>query len=235
MAVELAEVAAGLPVAASFALVGGITSLREGRRRSALNEVMHELRRPLQVLTLALPQSQSGNQAIRSSLRLAVDALDQLDREINGGRAEAVFSPVRVGPLVEAAAERGGSQARLAGRQLRTRLGAGDPWVEGSSFELAQAVDNLITNAVEHGDGEVTVEVDRGSRSVSIRVCDEGRLPGSFGWRRHRLPGRGHRHGHGLRVVRRIAASHGGSFRLTRSADRTVADLRLPLRLEGPR
>src|SRR3954447_25761137 len=55
MALELAEVAAGLPMAASFALAGGLTTLREGRRRSSLNAAMHELRRPLQVLTLALP------------------------------------------------------------------------------------------------------------------------------------------------------------------------------------
>src|SRR6187200_2889348 len=136
MAVELAEVAAGLPVAASFALVGGIGSLREGRRRSALNAAIHELRRPLQVLTLALPESQSGDGAVGSSLRLAADALGRLDREINGEQTEAHFSPVRIGSLVEEAVRRGEGQANLAGRRLRLRGEAGEFWVEGNPLEL---------------------------------------------------------------------------------------------------
>jgi hypothetical protein len=37
------------------------------------------------------------------------------------------------------------------------------------------------------------------------------------------------RHGHGLRIVRRAAARHGGSFRLRRSADGGEALLDLPL------
>jgi signal transduction histidine kinase len=236
MAVALAEVAAGLPVAASFALAGGITSLREGRRRSALNEAIHELRRPLQVLALALPEAELSKRAVGSSLRLAADALEQLDREINGGPAEVGFSPVRVGSLVEGAVGRGESQAKLAGRHLRVRGDAGELWVEGNPLELAQAMDNLISNSIEHGGGEVIVEVDSTDRLVCIRVRDEGLHSGSFSWRRCRPRGRRcHRHGHGLRVVGRTAASHGGSFRLSRSAEGTVATLRLPLRREGPR
>ena len=60
MTMELAEIAAGLPLAASFALAGGINTLREGRRRAALNEAMHELRRPLQALSLALLTDPAG-------------------------------------------------------------------------------------------------------------------------------------------------------------------------------
>ena len=75
MAMELAELAAGLPVAASFAAARGISSFREGRRRTSLNEAMHELRRPLQILSLALPARAGEDAAVDSSLRLATAPL----------------------------------------------------------------------------------------------------------------------------------------------------------------
>ncbi|HET7417258.1 MAG TPA: HAMP domain-containing sensor histidine kinase [Solirubrobacterales bacterium] len=227
MAVELAEVAAGLPLAASFALVSGISSLREGRRRSSLNEAMHELRRPLQVLALSLPTAESSGGAVGSSLRLATDALNRLDREINGAAAEEAFSPVPLRPLIDECVRRWKNQAEVLERQLRVGSKSGDPEVEGDRFELSQAMDNLISNALRHGSGQVTVEVLCGGRYVCIRVSDEGVAtgrPGGF------IRNRTRRHGHGLRVVRRTAAGHGGSFELTRSAEGTVACLRLPLR-----
>jgi len=48
-----------------------------------------------------------------------------------------------------------------------------------------------------------------------------------------RLAGR-RRHGHGLRIVRRVAARHGGSFRLRRSPSGTEACLELPLSGANP-
>lgn len=228
MPVELAEVAAGLPLAASFALAGGITTLREGRRRSALNEAMHELRRPLQVLTLALPSSGLTDEAVDSALLLAADALGRLDREINGVSAEEVFSPVPIRLLVDECVGRWENQADLLERKLRMEWKGGDPLVEGNRFELAQAMDNLISNAFEHGRGSVTVQVASGEGRVAIRVMDEGAALGA--------PGRSirdrRRHGHGLRVVRRTAATHGGDFEFKRSPEGAVACLQLPLRPE---
>src|SRR4051812_5911259 len=111
MAVELAEVAAGLPVAASLALAGGITNFREGRRRSALNEAMHELRRPLQVLSLAVPDRSHEAAPIESSLRLATAALERLDREINGAILEESVTEVSVDNLIAEALQRWKSAA----------------------------------------------------------------------------------------------------------------------------
>src|SRR3954451_21537207 len=106
MAVELAEVAAGLPVAASLALAGGITNLREGRRRAALNEAMHELRRPLQILSRPLPDHSQEAARVESSLELATGALERLDREINGSGLEEMVTEVSVDDLVDAAVRR---------------------------------------------------------------------------------------------------------------------------------
>jgi signal transduction histidine kinase len=235
MAVELAEVAAGLPMAASFALAGGITSLREGRRRSALNEAMHELRRPLQALSLALPTRLPDDVAVSSSLRLAAAALERLDGEINGSPPEAdAHTPLAARPLLEESLTRWRAAAKLTGRDLRFVWRAGEPTVRADRCELSQAVDNLISNALEHGGGIVDIEARRRGGWLSISVCDCGPppqmpRPGTGGLSRGR-------HGHGLRVVARVARAHGGSFSLQQRGWGTEATLRLPLdRSELPR
>ncbi|HEX3041373.1 MAG TPA: HAMP domain-containing sensor histidine kinase [Solirubrobacterales bacterium] len=231
MAVELAEIAAGLPVAASFAMATGITAFREGRRRSSLNEAIHELRRPLQALALSLPGDSRRAEAIGSSLRMAAAAVDRLDREVNGGLAEAVPEPVALRPIVESAVGRWRLRAAAEGRPLRLRWSAGAVELRGSAAELTQAVDNLISNALEHGGGEIAVEVCQEGDLVNVEVGDGGVSAKASKPRRLRGRARGarRRHGHGLRIVRRVAARHGGSFRLHRSPHGTTARLALPL------
>jgi signal transduction histidine kinase len=224
MTIELSELAAGLPMAASFALAVGMTAVREDRRRTALNEAMHELRRPLQALSLALPP---GSDSVDSTLRLTADALERLDRAINGGSLEPRPEPVAVRVLLEQALGRWETQAALAGVELRLDPGIGDTTVVGDPLALAQAVDNLINNAIEHGGRTVVVEAVREGRLLRISVRDSG---GSSSRRvcGRRLPGPS-RHGNGLRVVSRVARAHGGEFELRRSGHGTSASLRLPL------
>lgn len=237
MTVELAEIAAGLPMAASFAVAGGITSFREGRRRASLNEAMHELRRPLQVLALSLPADTREEEACDSSLRMATAALERLDREINGGPAEKGLKPVAMKALVEAAVRRWKPAAALRGKGLQLLWRTNALTVVGGEFELAQALDNLINNGIQHGGGTVTIE----AREVDCRLrlaVRNSNSPSPARGKRERWPGRtriggSHRHGHGLRVVARIAADHGGSFRLLQSKGGTEARLELPLPGEG--
>jgi two-component system, OmpR family, sensor histidine kinase TctE len=232
----LAEVLAGFPLAASFAIAGGIGLFREGRRRSALNEAIHELRRPLQVLALSLPSDTENAPALNSSLHMATAAVDRLDREINGGGAPAASAPIALRSVVEEALERWRGRAAIARRPLSLAWKARDPLLRGDGVELGQALDNLISNAFEHGGGEVRIEALEDRDLLRIVVLDEGRVGhsqrrGGIGIGA-RLRGRG-RHGHGLRVVRRVAAQHGGSFRLRRSSRGVEARLELPL--EGDR
>lgn len=234
MTVELAEVAAGLPLAASFALAGGINTLREGRRRTALNEAMHELRRPLQTLSLALPTDPARGEAVNSSLRLAAAALDRLDREINGDSPEPEVACVPVKSLLEEAVQRWGPQAAMAGGGIRLRWRSDEQWVEGDRFELVQAVDNLISNAVDHGGGSVTIEGRRDGTWLLISICDFGGKANEMR-RLRRRPRRASRsrHGHGLRVVARVARTHGGSFGMRWTERGAEARMRLPLYLTG--
>jgi signal transduction histidine kinase len=214
-------------MAASLALAGGITTLREGRRRSALNEAMHELRRPLQVLSLALPDRLPADAAVDSSLRLAADALDRLDRRINGN--EAAVAAVRFSPrsLLAEAVLRWKGQAALAGGSLTLRWRAGEAAVAVDPIGFAQAVDNLISNAIEHGGAKVTVEAWTAGRFLAVSVRDSGR-PASAAGRRGRRS-RGGRRGHGLRLVSGFSSAAGGSFELRREAGGSVATIRLPL------
>jgi signal transduction histidine kinase len=232
MAVELAEIAAGLPMAASFALVGGISSFREGRRRASLNEAVHELRRPLQALALSLPDGQEEDRACDSSLRLAAAALDRLDHEINGRGIPRSGELVAIEPLLRSVFDRWKQVAAHRGRPLQLRCGACDCTVAGSEFELAQGLDNLIKNALEHGGGAVTLDAREIRGRVRLTVFDNGSLrPYRRAGRaelRNRLSGRS-RHGYGLRVAARIARSHGGRFQLRRLGGRTAAFFELPL------
>lgn len=227
MAVELAQVAAGLPVAASFALAGGITSLREGRRRTALNKAMHELRRPLQILSLTLPDGPHKPARVESSLELATVALDRLDREINGSPLARVVTEVSVDELVEEAVRRWKKPARDSGVSLKREWNGPATFVHGDRFDLAQALDNLLNNAIEHGYGEVRIGWRRDGHQVGISITNSGvRGAARKGLRRRR---RDSRRGHGLRVVKRIARRHGGGFALQSMHGGVTATLRLPL------
>ncbi len=234
MTLELAELAGAWPLGASLAATMAAQGLWAGRRRSSLNEALHELRRPLQVLALAAPGgSRQGGAQIESSVQMAATALARLEREINGEAIAPLKAPLFVRPLLGATIERWRQRAALAGASLSLRWLAAEAMVEGDRCELAQALDNLLVNAIEHGGPEIVVEARARLGRLRIAVVDRGRdsraLP-----RRHRaewagrLSGR-RRHGHGLRVVRRTAAAHGGDFHLRRAADATEALLELPL------
>jgi signal transduction histidine kinase len=232
VALELAELAAGLPVAASFAMAGGISALREGRRRNALNEAVHELRRPLQAIALSPPGSSNRVGAFESSLRMAAAALDSLDSEINGRPGRTVVEPAPFREIVAAAAERWRVRASLDDRVVSLKWAAGDPCLPVDAVALCRAVDNLISNGLEHGLGEIAIEVRRLDRAVRFVVRNRSRKPAASRWRLRDLPARAagrRRHGHGLRVVRRVAARNGGGFRLRRHEDSCEAVLDLPL------
>jgi signal transduction histidine kinase len=229
----LIETVAGWPLAISMAAALGARGLRAGRRRSALNEALHELRRPLQVLALAGEGAAAPPGAFASSVELAGAALERLDREVNGGGASRPREEVAMRPLVEGAVGRWQSRARLNG-SLRLGWWAGEATVAGDRSELAQVLDNLIVNAIEHGGPAIAVEVRRQGSWLRLVVADSGCASrpesrrGTPAETIGRLSGR-RRRGHGLAVVRRVAREHGGRFALRRSGAGSLAVLELPL------
>jgi len=234
--IGLAEIVVGWPLAATMAAVAAAQGLRSGRRRGALNEALHELRRPLQAIALAGAGAPVGSPpTIESSVRLAAAALERLDREVNGGGSlQRPAEAVEVRPLLEAAMRRWQARASLGGGSLGLRWRAGRAVVIGDRVELAQALDNLIVNAIEHGGPEISIDARPHKGRVRIVIADSGRAARPEARRDTpaeviaRLSGR-RRHGHGLAVVRQVAAAHRGRFALRRSETGSLALLELPL------
>lgn len=221
-------------------------AVRDGRRRTVLNERLHELRRPLQALALMTPVP-GGAAAGDGPLEMAAAALARLDREINGEGEAWVRGTVAMRPLFEAARRRWHGQVALSGATIEVRWDAGEAVVEGDRIDLAAALDNLISNALEHGGPRIELIADRVGERICLAVVDSGSgagrrtrdreavLRGREARRRRearaplgRLSGKA-RHGHGLRLVRQTAARHGGTFALLRGEHGTSAVLELPL------
>lgn len=229
---ELAQIVAGWPVVLSMAATVAVQGLRAGRRRSALNEALHELRRPLQAVAFASGPRFAGA-AGEDPMELAAAALERLDREINGGPPPALWGTIDAAALAQAAVARWRDRARFAECSLDLRWNAGGALVRGDRVALGQALDNLIVNAIEHGGSTIVVAARLREGWLRIAVVDSGRV--SRGGSRRRGPSQlvarigGERHGHGLSVVRRVASEHGGRFSMRRSERGTLAAIEIPL------
>src|ERR1700761_8733230 len=226
-------------------------TLREGRRRTVLNERLHELRRPLQALALMAAPAGRGENGDDGPLEMAAAALLRLELEINGGRATTARATIAVRPLLDATARRWGTQAALRGGVLAVRWRAAEAAVAGDRLELAATLDNLVANALEHGGPRIELTADLLDGRICLAVVDSGSGAGRRAREREAAararaatsePGvnaagrlsRPARHGHGLRLVRRTAARHGGSFALHLGEQGTSAVIELPLAPHDP-
>jgi len=217
----LAElVAGGWPIGLTIAAAIAGERCREVRRRAALNGALHELRRPLQALVLSSgPKGGPGPHAVR----VALAALGDLDRQVNGGPRRFSPRPVACRAVVQPAVERWSGMAAAARRSLVLRWRAGSAVVMVDPDRLAQALDNLIHNAMRHGGLRVSVDASLCAGGVRVVVSDSGRpVSASPAFNDPRR-------GHGLRIVSAVAAEHGGRFEIRRSPAGTAAIFELPL------
>ncbi len=219
----LCGLAGGLwPVAFSMAAVLAGAKVRDARRRRSLNERLHEVRRPLQALALA---AKPPSPEKPDPLELALAALRDLDREVNGGGFDFNRRPVEARMLAIAACERWRVKAGGAGRRISVRWRCGDVLAHVDPLRVSQALDNLIANALEHGGGPITLEGARRGDRIDLIVRDPG-AAGTSRLREHKDPNRGH----GLRITRRLIRGNGGELRVgSHWRSGTVAALVLPV------
>jgi signal transduction histidine kinase len=135
----------------------------------------HELRGPLTAFALALDAAR-GTAAGRR-LALVLDAelararagLADLAAARSGRRPVCVPSPVLVDRLLRSSAAAWG---------VRVHRGAGSAVVRADPTRLASALGNVLSNAAEHGDGEVSVEARQLRDRVRIQVTNPVRERG---------------------------------------------------------
>jgi signal transduction histidine kinase/CheY-like chemotaxis protein len=226
---------------------------RTSRAKSRLlAEVAHELRTPLQgaVELLAAREAAPADgdaAALRDTLRhlaTVVDDLADMGALEAGGIAltSAPFDPRRV---VEQVRE---MLAAQAGARPVVIVGGPTPAVLGDEVRLRQVVSNLLTNALKHGRGAVTLAVDvtlHGRQAdLRIEVMDEG--PGLTAhelatvfepFKRSAEARETEGLGLGLPIARRIARAMEGDLTARPRAGGTafVFEVRLPVPADSPR
>lgn len=236
-----AAVAVGGWVAASFAAVLALIARRSlAFRMEAVLRACHELRGPLTAAQLGLELSIRTGEASLARLR-AIDlelsraalALDDLDRAPGRGRPESRWELVDVDELLVESVEAWCPVAAEQGVELQLAWpgACAELWAE--RVRLAQAVGNLISNAIEHGGGRVEVRSGMGERGLRIEVLDGGPgLPAPVAeLARRPRAGRGRR-GRGLAIASAIAEGLGG--RLASAPAERGARLVLELPLRSP-
>jgi signal transduction histidine kinase len=185
-------------------------------RRRRLNEALHELRRPLQGLALLL----DGDSAPAGGVELveqAAHALAELDGRINGVAPSCEQAPTALSDLAAEARRRWGGRLEVEGPPA-----AHEARVAADRRHLASALDNLIANALEHGSGPVRLRARAEGATVRLDVASRGEP-------RAARDGSDPRRGHGLRVVERVAAEHGGTALPPRAeSGHTTAGICLP-------
>jgi signal transduction histidine kinase len=209
---------AGLGWAVALCALGSVAFLRAatGRRMALVAEAAHELRGPLSAALLGLHgivADASGARrmaAVELELRRAGLALADLDAAPRGRRARDRAETVDVRALLAESVEAWRPLARELGGDLLFDASGPRLLVHADRLRLAQAVGNLVVNALEHGAGPVRLRLHATTANVRIEIRDSG--PGLPAPVPELIAGapRTTRRGHGLAVAARVAAVHGG-------------------------
>jgi signal transduction histidine kinase len=204
----------------------GLAVMRLRRRLELVARAEHELRGPLTAFSLGVDAARGSSGGRRLAVVLDAElararaGLADLAAARQGRRAAPVREPVRVDRLLRSSAAAWEPAARAAGRRLRVRSTAGLAVVRGDRSRLAQALGNVMANAVEHGGGDVSVRATRDSERLRIEVTNPTR-DGSC------APGRDR--GRGLAVAADAAADAGGTLSTAVGPRRARSVLDLPL------
>lgn len=222
-----------------------------GERREILNSVAHDLRDPLHTILLALGplEALQGNERVAKSVaivrrqatrmnRLLDDLLDVA--RIDGGSLRLEPEPIDAAALLTEVAGDFTLQAGAADVTLELDVPADLPAVTGDRARLAQALSNLVSNALKFTPrgGHARLSVRQAGAMMRLQVSDSGRGIDDALLERVFEPffqadcdrtGTGL----GLHIVRGIVERHGGAIRVSSSIGAGATFL-IELPLGGP-
>jgi len=223
-------------------LAAALVRLRAtGRRRAHLAMPLHELRGALAAIQLGLfglerrahvtaPAERAD--ALRTQVERAHRAVEDLEAIERRQAAPRAVELVDVGELTRRRATAWARIAAARRRAVELRWPLGRVLVRADAGRLCQALDNLIVNALDHGQGLVRVQGTRGDGTVRIAISDQG-----TGLARPISELRGTpwdaRHGHGIAVAARAAELHGGRLTARRGPLGSRVEIELPVAEAG--
>jgi PAS domain S-box-containing protein len=203
----------------------------------------HEIRNPLNNASLQLKVAErhltGSNDGVKDAIRAAGAEIrrtaELLDDFLIFARPEALkLDRVDLRALAARAIGRKAKLAMKAGVEIDLLPGP-SPLIEGDEHRIGQAVDNLLTNAIEAASpspgGRVQLCIEMANNAACLLVEDNGPgLPApdapifdAFFSTKPRGTGMG------LAIVQRVALDHGGSITAARRRDWTVFRLALPI------
>jgi len=224
-----------------------IQALLEGVRNVS-NAVAHDLRTPLAEARARLEDVLRGDTSgdMAAGVEQAVDDIDRVIAmsnallrlaEIDSGVRRSGFREVELEEVASEVLELYQPIAQEKGVALTSNL-AGVPRVRGDPFLLAQAVGNLIDNAIKYtpAAGAINVRIEaEANGEIAMTVADNG--PGIVDMEKARVTERFYRGdtsrgtagvGLGLSLVAAIARLHGGTLILADNSPGLSASVRLP-------
>ncbi len=222
------------------------------RERAFVADAGHELRTPLAILKLELEfalSSENTREELEERLRSVAEEVDRLNRLAQDllviARAEQGRLPlekrwIELGPLLDTLAGRFATAASKSSRVVRVE-DSHEVRIEADPARLEQALTNMVSNALRHGDGDVVLRAGAERDRVDIHVLDDGPgfepelLPHAFERFARASRVRTERGaGLGLSIVEVIAKIHGGHA-YARNRDGGGADVWLELPAGSPR
>lgn len=221
---------------------------RDNARDLFVGMLGHDLRNPLNAIIMAAQVAAASpdrkDDAIAriqtSGRRMArlIDDLLGFARAQMGGRMPITPKPVDLRPVVaETVRELASAHAAREIRCL-TAEALGDFRGEWDAERIAQAISNLVSNAIQHGTDPIVVNlIDEGERGIVLEVGNQGTIPPDIKSRlftpfARRQGSTGS--GLGLYIVREIGLAHRGDVSVSSDPQAgTVFRLSLPRRAAG--
>jgi signal transduction histidine kinase len=179
--------------------------VQDAERLRLVAEAEHELRGPLQAITLAL----GSHPVVEPDIDRARTALADLAAARSGRRAPGFDEVLRLDRLVWRAATASDLAARRVGGGVHLDWSAGPVAIRANRGRLAQAIGNLLANAVEHGGAQIRVSGRKTKRGIRVEVRDSGR-------------------GHGLTIAAKAIREAGGTLTAGRAGSGTAVAIELP-------